>query len=134
MISGFVNASLEAVIRLKVSGEQAETSEREMVVDTGYNGFLTLPLETVAELNLSHFGRGRVQLADGSLEIFEMYLASVVWDGQPKPIVVGAAETAPLVGTSLLAGYDFSARFIPGGQVTIAPLSASNLSTQGGTQ
>jgi clan AA aspartic protease len=122
MISGFVNASLEPIIALTISDGQVETREIEAVIDTGYNGFLTLPLETVYELKLSHLGKERVQLGDGSLEVFDLYLASVVWDGQPQAIAVDAAETEPLVGTALLAGYDFSARFVSGGDVTIAPI------------
>lgn len=123
MISGLVNANLEAVISLTISGTQTETHEIEVVIDTGYNGFLTLPSETVAELGLSHFGRTRVELGDGSLQIFELYLASVLWDGQAQTIVIDAAETAPLAGTSLLVGYDFSARFIPGGHLTLTQVS-----------
>ncbi len=115
MINGLVNAKLEACIRLSIKGAH----EIETVIDTGYDGYLTLPPATVALLNLQHFGRDRVALGDGSLQIFELYLASVVWDGQVRTVVVDAAETAPLAGTALLSDYDFSARFVPGGPVTL---------------
>lgn len=120
MIEGFVNANLEAVVRLAVSDSHGEEREIETIIDTGYNGFLTLPAETIADLNLAHFGREPVQLANGRREIFDLYLASVVWDGQPKTIVVDAAETEPLIGTALLDGYDLHVHFAADGQVAIA--------------
>ena len=128
MIEGVVNAELEALIRVSVTGSPNAVREVEAVIDSGYNGYLTLPLATVVSLSLSHFGRERVELADGSLQIFEMYLASVRWDGQARTVVIDAAETAPLAGTALLAGYDFSARFVPGGRVTIIRVPQGEIS------
>lgn len=123
MINGFVNANLEAVVHLTILDARGEEREIETIIDTGYNGFLTLPAETIAEFNLPHFGREPLQLANGRREIFDLYLASVVWDGQPQTIVVGAAETEPLIGTALLGGYDLHVRFAVDGQVTIEPFS-----------
>lgn len=50
MIVGQVNANFEAAIELPVIGAQDELREVEAVIDTGYNGFLTLPPGLVAEL------------------------------------------------------------------------------------
>ncbi|MGE0131575.1 MAG: clan AA aspartic protease [Blastocatellales bacterium] len=125
MINGFVNANLEAVIRLTVLDARGAERTIEAIIDTGYNGFLTLPSETIADLNLTHFGREPVQLANGHHEIFDLYLASVVWDGQPKTIVVDAAETEPLVGTALLDGCDLHVHFAIDGHVTIESFSSA---------
>ena len=40
---GVVNAAYEPVVTLAVQGPAGQTRETEAVVDTGYNGFLTLP-------------------------------------------------------------------------------------------
>ena len=123
MITGFVNAELEALVRLSVLDAQGEEHEIEAVIDIGYNGFLTLPPATIAVLKLTHFGREPVRLADGRREIFDLYLTSIIWDGQPKSIVVDAAETEPLMGTALLAGYDLHVRFALNGPVVIESFS-----------
>lgn len=66
MIEGVVNSAYEAVISLSLHGSAGRTREIEAAIDTGYNGFLTLPHTLVAELGLAHRGRGRATLADGS--------------------------------------------------------------------
>jgi hypothetical protein len=44
---------------------------------------------------------------------------TVIWDGQYRNIPVNQAETDPLVGMSLLYGYDLRIRAVEGGKVTI---------------
>ena len=44
MIEGAVNANLEAVVTLSIQETPGQTWEVEAVVDTGFNGYLTLPL------------------------------------------------------------------------------------------
>ncbi len=63
LITGTVTAYREAVIRLTVHGSQTE-EEIEAVVDTGFNGFLTLAPPLIATLDLPSRGRGRAILAD----------------------------------------------------------------------
>ena len=45
MIVGHVNSFCEAIVRLTVRGFVAGERKVEAVVDTGYNGYLTLPPE-----------------------------------------------------------------------------------------
>ena len=43
MIEGEVNAAYEAVVTLPLQDPEGKARDIEAVVDTGYNGFLTLP-------------------------------------------------------------------------------------------
>ena len=52
VIEGVVNAAYEPVVSLAVQGPSGQSRDIEAVVDTGFNGFLTLPTELVAELAL----------------------------------------------------------------------------------
>ena len=52
MIEGAVNASLEAVLAVSVTGPGDRAQEVEAVIDTGYNGLLTLPPAAVQQLAL----------------------------------------------------------------------------------
>ena len=45
-------------------------------------------------------------LADGSESLFDIYEATIVWDGMPRRIAVDAADTDPLLGMALLYGYE----------------------------
>jgi len=66
MIEGFVNANLEAVVTIPLLGPTGQTREVAAVVDTGFNGYLTLPPTLVADLGLSVVGDGEAIHADGS--------------------------------------------------------------------
>ena len=122
MIHGTVNADREAVLRLQVSGLSGQPQEIEAVVDTGFTGFLTLPLSAIAALGLTRISRGRAILANGSEEIFDIYEAQIDWDGQTRIIEADAAEVEPLIGMSMLYGYELRVRVIDGGSVTIEAL------------
>ena len=66
MISGWVNAFQEAIVRLPVLGPQGQEQAVEAVVDTGFNGHLTLPSELIAELGLPFRSNGRAVLGDNA--------------------------------------------------------------------
>ena len=104
MIEGVVNTDHEAVVTLTVHGPSGRIHEIEAVVDTGYSGFLTVTPALVAELGLDYRGRSRATLADGSEVSFEVYEVTVLWDGRSRHIRGDVADTAPLVGMSLLDG------------------------------
>ncbi len=79
MITGTINADREATIRLMVRGPGGQEQEIEAVIDTGFNGFLTLPPTVVTTLGLPRLGRGRAILANGSQDLFDVYEVTVLW-------------------------------------------------------
>ena len=123
MISGHVTEYREAVISLNVEGYRNQEREIDAVVDTGFNGFLTLPAFLIHELGLVWRRRGRAILADGSSSVFDIFEATVTWDGRPRRIAVDEADCDPLVGMSLLDGCELTVQVVDGGLVSICPLS-----------
>lgn len=81
MILGHVNTKREAVIQLAVLGENQQRQGIKAVIDTGYTGFLTLPSAVITSLNLTWYMQQEGVLGDGSLCMFNVYEASVIWDG-----------------------------------------------------
>jgi clan AA aspartic protease len=124
MIIGNVNTNLEAIVQLVVLGSrQQQQQEIQAVIDTGYTGFLTLPPKDITFLGLTWYARQEGILGDGNLCIFDVYEASIIWDGQTRVIEVDEAQTEPLVGMSLIEGYQLQIQGIVGGLVTITALS-----------
>ncbi len=119
MMTGVVTAEIEAISRLTVRGPTRREWKVEAVVDTGYDGWLTLPPALIARLRLPYRERGSAILADGSVSFFDIYEATVLWDRQVRRIAVDEADITPLIGMGLLAGYELTVQVRTGGKVTI---------------
>jgi predicted aspartyl protease len=52
MMTGVVSAALEATLRLSVEDTLGQAHEVEAILDTGFNGFLTLPAALIGALGL----------------------------------------------------------------------------------
>ena len=124
MMQGIIDQSCEATLRLVVGNAGSQRRTIDAVVDTGFTGFLTLPLTAIASLNLRLYGREEGTLGDGSRCIFDVYSGFVIWDGAFRRIDINASETTPLIGMSLLYGYRVQLDTIEGGAVTIQSLSS----------
>lgn len=125
MISGWVNAYREAIVRLPLRDLQGREQVIEAVVDTGFNGYLTLPPDIIAALDLPFRRNGRAVLGDGSAVTFDIHEAVVLWDGRARRISVDAADTTPLLGMGLLYGHELNVQVIEGGAALIRPLPVS---------
>ena len=124
MIRGVVR-SKEARIKLKVRGPRSREREIEAVIDTGFTASLTLPPAIIASLKLRWHGFERGMLADGSECLLDMYEATVVWDRAERRILVAESQAEPLVGMSMLDGYELSMQVRDGGKVTIQRVASS---------
>jgi clan AA aspartic protease len=122
MITGVVNAHREATIRLPLQAADGRDQEIEAILDTGFNGSLTLPPAVIAALGLPWRTRGLVILANGAEEQCDIYAAAVLWDGVPRNILVETADTDPLVGMALLYGHDVRMQVVEGGSIIIQAL------------
>ena len=123
MITGIVTVTREAVISLMVRGPNGQEQEIEAVIDTGFDGSLTLPLALITALGLPWRRRGRALLADGNDSVFDIYEATVLWDGTARRVSVDEVDVVPLVGMSLLYGYELTVQIVEGGSVRLKPLS-----------
>jgi clan AA aspartic protease len=122
MISGLVNARLEAIVPLRVRGPSGTEVGVDAVVDSGFTAALTLPAVVVASLGLARQSVGGALMADGSVRQFDIYAAEVAWDGNWRPVLVSAVGDEVLLGMGLLAGHELRVAVVPGGAVEITPL------------
>jgi clan AA aspartic protease len=121
MMQGRVNQRCEAVVSVAVRGS-GKIKSVDAVIDTGFNGFLSLPIAIIMKLGLPWNYRDRATLGDGSETLFDVYDAEVIWNGQYRAIEINAAETEPLLGMRMLKGYRLQVDTIEGGLVTIKML------------
>jgi clan AA aspartic protease len=124
MINGIVNADFEPIIPLSICGSDGKVYTQEAIVDTGFNGWLSLPPDLIAELNLKWKRRGRAILGDGTECVFDVYEAVLVWDGNMLTIPIDEADSEPLVGMSLMEGYQLTVQVFEGGHVELSKVNA----------
>ncbi len=122
MISGKIDAHFEPVIRLRVYGPSATYVHIDAVIDTGFNGSLTLPPLLIAQLRLPWQMRGSATVADGRTQAVDIYAGVLDWDGAPHPVLVESADATPLVGMNLLRGYRLQIDVKVAGEVRIEAL------------
>lgn len=119
MIAGIVNADFEAIISLSVCDSEGKIYTQDAIVDTGFNGWLSLPPDLINLLNLKWKRRGRAILGDGSECVFNVYEAVVAWDGNYLTIPIDEADSEPLVGMSLMEGYQLTVQVFEKSNVEI---------------
>lgn len=121
MIEGQVR-QLAAIIPLSISGAEDRSLHVHAIVDTGFNGFLTLHREQIAELELPYAGHREGKLADGSQVLLDVW-AKIEWHGISEDAIVLQTFGAPLVGMSLLRGSRLFLDVIEKGEVHIVKIS-----------
>jgi clan AA aspartic protease len=122
MIQGVVSQRCEAILPLVIGGVSGRRQVVDAVIDTGFNGFLSLTSAIIAALDLPWNASDIVTLGDGSETLFDLYAATVIWDGQYREIDVAESETEPLIGMAILYGYRLQIDAVEGGIVRIEAL------------
>jgi clan AA aspartic protease len=123
MMFGVVNNNCEAIIKVAVGRVGSPKITVDAVIDTGFTSFLSLPLSVITELDLPWHYRDIGTLGDGSEVVFEIYKASMIWDGQNQIIDVVASDADPLAGMGLLYGFKVQIEAVEGSTVTIEALN-----------
>ncbi|HEX7183416.1 MAG TPA: clan AA aspartic protease [Thermoanaerobaculia bacterium] len=123
MLTGRVTAEKEAVVGIQVLGSAGQVTSVEAGIDTGYDGFLTLPASLIRDLDLPFAGTARAILGDGKEVSMDLFLATVLWEDQPREVLVLATEGGVLLGMALLAGSRVILDVEEDGSVTIESLA-----------
>ena len=119
MILGQVNPQNEAVISVFIHDSKEQTYTVETVIDTGFSGYLSLPLAMISTLQLPLIETRPFSLGNNARVDFDIYGAILIWNGKEREILVLASEAHPLVGTSLLKGFQIFIDAVDDGEVRI---------------
>ncbi len=78
----------------------------EFTIDTGYTAHLTMPPSYCVALKLEFVRDEKAYMANGSIAWTKVYTVLIDWDGEEREVEVIAVESEPLIGMTLLDGYD----------------------------
>ena len=122
-MTGSLTADGEPVLPVHISGPAGAVTVDAMI-DTGFNGELTLPQTQIEALGLSEAIATEVTLADGRTRDVPLYDATAKFDESSRAMFVTKAPTSPLLGTSLLWEFSLCIDFEVDETVEVAPLSS----------
>jgi predicted aspartyl protease len=123
MILGNVNRRLRLIIPLRICGPGGESLDKDAVIDTLFDGALTLPESVAVFLRLPYRGPRMLRLGHGRAHAFKSYAATVIWMGERREVLTYAAPGDVTVGLPLLRAHLVMFTLVPGGEVSIWPPS-----------
>jgi clan AA aspartic protease len=91
----------------------------EFVLDTGFEGYLSLPASVVQRLDATYAGAQTSRLADGTEIVGPLYSLTLLWNGEPREVDVLVFENNPLLGVFLLTDCHLDIDMTEGGEVLI---------------
>ena len=119
LMVGRVNSDRQAIVQIVVTDASERRHRFDAIIDTGYDGTLSLPPEIAGELGLPLVRRGMAVMADGRVATFDIHYGTVMWFGQSRRIRIDALDSPPIIGMELLNNHLLTILVATGGEVTI---------------
>ena len=115
MITGQINQVGSPILRITVYGNKDEVTT-DGILDTGFDGFICLPIVVAVPLGLELIKVTDSELADGTIVQDELVFAGkVLWDGEvidAEIVLTRSADT--LIGTAMLINSKVTLNFHTG--------------------
>ena len=123
MITGNVkqaaSGGLEPWLSLSIEYANEGVAECEVMLDTGFTGWLALPEDFIKRLGLVRAGRPRVTLATGEIRQVDYYVGRVFWNGAFRQVGIFQTVDQSLLGMQLLKDNRITIEAWAGGGVII---------------
>ena len=121
---GVVDGRRQAWVSVNLREDKGTFKSVAAVVDTGFSGHLTLPLEIIEQKGcppawLVSGRHNSVRLAGGVQRSRRTWNGVVIWHDRLKEVQVIESPGVPLVGMLLLSDCQLTVRVRPGGEVLI---------------
>ena len=116
-------SGLFAYVDVNIIGPFGHSITQSALVDTGSNGFVSLPREVVDELGLLLVGFDVVELANAGSENVRVFGGEVTFGQQSRRVPIHSIGDEPTIGTALLRDHKLSIDFAPDGDLQVYPKS-----------
>ena len=115
MIQGKINQTGSPIIRITVRGSKDEVTV-DGILDTGFNGFICLPIVVAVPLGLELIDVADSELADGTIVQDELVFAGkALWGSEFMDVeILLTKSTDTLIGTAILKNSDVRLNFRTG--------------------
>ena len=105
MVTGTVDPFLNAFVRLEFTGANGVLVGRDMLFDTGFSEYFSLPQDLIDILGYPVKSKENVTFSDGIKREVTIYDGRVLWDGQEQAVPIHSLNGDPLLGMSQVENY-----------------------------
>lgn len=110
-MKGFINSNFEPVVKIGVINNN-KTYTYEAIIDTGFNGFISIPHKIIEQTSWQFIGFEAYELASGEIIKDKVYLGDIAFHKKRKYTYILSNKTNDiLIGTKLLADKILSINF-----------------------
>jgi len=122
--TGSFGSSGSPELKIRISGVVGEGAEFAAIIDTGFTGFLSMPLVEAFPLGLLLFGTMNLVLADGSTSFRLTGYGTITVEGEKQNgvIVLEPASGEVLIGMEFLKRFNKTLVVVPGTSVVLLDL------------
>ena len=121
MMTGRVSWLFEAIVSVEVQDSEGQLHQFRCILDTGFDGYITLPAASIRQLGLPLIGRRATDFLDSYSANLPMYDGIVYWHGQPVEVTVLETQRESVIGMALLENSTLTVQVWDGGEVRIEP-------------
>ena len=121
MIIGRVNWLLEATVHVEVQDASGNFHRIQCILDTGFDGDITLSSAVIGRLGLVATGSYPTVLANGDTVHLPVYAGIVSWHGHRISVEVMETRLESAIGMALLENSTLTVQAWDGGEVRIEP-------------
>ena len=122
--TGFFDKSGSPALKVKISGPFGNGVEFDAILDTGFTGFIAMPLIRALPLGLMLYGTTTVEIADGStsVKLTAKGMAEVEGESEVGVVILEPSSNDILIGMAFLRTFE-KALFVTQSVVFLVPQS-----------
>ena len=105
MVTGTLDDSLTIRIRLEFIGNNGVNVEYDVIFDTGFSAYFSLPRHLLDALGYPEIDSDEIRLSDGTRTNVTVHDGRVLWDGQEQVALIHCLNDDALLGMSQIEDY-----------------------------
>jgi len=116
MLKGHITSEDDAIVKI-ILIFKSTPFQKDAVVDTGFDGYLSVPKYLINQSNWYEFGEENYELATGEIVQEPVFIGEVVFDGKKRTVLAIQTNGSDiLIGTKLLSGrlceFDYGSKIV----------------------
>lgn len=116
MLKGRINLEDDAMVKIILIFKDAHL-EKDAVVDTGFNGYISIPRNLITQSGWYKFGEEEYELATGQIVRESVFIGEVIFDRKKRSVLAVQTKGSDiLIGTKLLSGrlceFDYGSKIV----------------------